>query len=534
MAGTELSGTTGYTLYVPEGTPGVLDSGLAAPSAPSVSNSGTGGTVLAGTYGVEITYVTANGESLPSASSSTTTTGTTSTITTVAPTAPFGATGYNVYMTQAGGSSYTKQTTTAQALGANFVLTAPPTTSGGAVPGTNTATVSWQTLWATARTVTPKPDIIRQAYFAGAQVGEVGIRPGKFQSSGQLSFPFFPNVGIQWWKLLMGKDQLYSAIASDTATITTANGISTVVLTTGSTSWLPYRWMTVNAGANMERRQVLTYNSGSKTATVKAFTNAANQNGSGITVVGNVNHRITQSVQGDPYYGTRPTASVILNRGGLWEWDYAGCFASQMKVAGDAMHALCTLDLTPTVMPQRPGSVTAFAPTTTEYGDQSLFFSIADGYIVTQNDQGNTGASSLFAISDLETWDVTVNNTIVNKTFWDGQQHKAGYPTDMKVTAQYSFVNKAYRNWAFEDFVSSQVLTDTPFVVSMTNNHGTVASPLLYSVGIAIPHLRLIDAAETDTVKDLVTIQVQGEATTPTGGNGIEVWADVALTTTTY
>lgn len=113
---------------------------LSAPSAPSVSNSGSGGTILAGVYQVKITYHNAYGETVASSSASTTTSGSTSTITITSPASSNTATGWYAYVTQAGGSTYTRQQTAGQpsALGINLVLTAPPTSSGANPPGANT------------------------------------------------------------------------------------------------------------------------------------------------------------------------------------------------------------------------------------------------------------------------------------------------------------------------------------------------------------------------------------------------------------
>ena len=114
--------------------------GLAAPAAPAPTNSGSGGTVLAGVYQVEVTYVDANGESLPSASGSTTTTGSISTLTVPSPAAEGDATGWYAYVTQAGGSTYYRQQGSGSptAIGTALTLTAPPTTSGAQPPADNT------------------------------------------------------------------------------------------------------------------------------------------------------------------------------------------------------------------------------------------------------------------------------------------------------------------------------------------------------------------------------------------------------------
>ncbi len=114
-----------YTLLntVATGTP---------PAAPALSQGATGGTVAAGTYGAEVSYVNANGETVASQPATITTTGSTSTITITSPAAVPGATGWYAYVTQAGGSTYTRQQTAGSptAIGMDLTLTAPPSSSG--------------------------------------------------------------------------------------------------------------------------------------------------------------------------------------------------------------------------------------------------------------------------------------------------------------------------------------------------------------------------------------------------------------------
>ena len=114
---------------------------LAPPTAPALATATTGGTVLAGVYGVIVSYVNANGETTGSSSASITTTGSTSTITITSPAAAANATGWYAYVTQVNGSAYTRQQTAGSptAIGVNLVLSAPPTNTGLA-PQTSNAT----------------------------------------------------------------------------------------------------------------------------------------------------------------------------------------------------------------------------------------------------------------------------------------------------------------------------------------------------------------------------------------------------------
>lgn len=116
---------------------------LAAPSAPVPTTAATGGTILAGVYGVIVTYVNRWGETVGSAAGTVTTTGSTSTITVPAPsmTNAGNATGWYAYVTQPGGSTYYRQqpASSPSALEVPLTLTAPPATSGANPPGADTS-----------------------------------------------------------------------------------------------------------------------------------------------------------------------------------------------------------------------------------------------------------------------------------------------------------------------------------------------------------------------------------------------------------
>jgi hypothetical protein len=80
------------------------------PPPPSLSTSPGTGSIPAGTWEVEITYMTANGEQVPSAPQSITTTGSGSSITISSPPLETGVTGWYAYMTQANSTTYSRQT----------------------------------------------------------------------------------------------------------------------------------------------------------------------------------------------------------------------------------------------------------------------------------------------------------------------------------------------------------------------------------------------------------------------------------------
>jgi hypothetical protein len=99
----------------------------------------TGGSMAAGNYLVKITYVNApQGESLPSPESASATVAASGKLTVASPAASSPATGYNVYITAAGGSTNTetKQNTNPIPIGTNYVQSAA-VSAGAALPGSN-------------------------------------------------------------------------------------------------------------------------------------------------------------------------------------------------------------------------------------------------------------------------------------------------------------------------------------------------------------------------------------------------------------
>jgi hypothetical protein len=119
--------------------------GLSAPDAPALTTATSGGTVADGFYGVKITYVNANGESVASEAAHITAKGASadqSTITVVSPaaagTAGNAATKYKVYITPKNGGPYKLQNTTGTNIGTNFTLSAPPATNTATPPTGNT------------------------------------------------------------------------------------------------------------------------------------------------------------------------------------------------------------------------------------------------------------------------------------------------------------------------------------------------------------------------------------------------------------
>jgi hypothetical protein len=126
----------------------LLAAALAAPAAPTATgNTGSGSTLAAGSYKVAVTYTSPNGETTASAVTTVAVTATDNLVIT-SPAAETGADHWYAYVSQAGGSTMTRQQAAGSptAIGTALTITAPPTSTGAAPPALNTtlATLSRQ------------------------------------------------------------------------------------------------------------------------------------------------------------------------------------------------------------------------------------------------------------------------------------------------------------------------------------------------------------------------------------------------------
>jgi hypothetical protein len=392
-----------------------------------------------------------------------------------------------------------------------------------------------QTLWATAMTNAETAEQNIKAYFQGDRGAQTGVGVGKISSAGQLSFPCFPYVGIPWYKFAVGKATYMAALTADTTAgaIVTALGLSTTTLTAGNVAIAPGQWVQFGSTATLEMRQVYSYVNGSKTIVVpELLTNAAAA--PGIAFMRVAQHKITPLVRGDTNFMTLPTASVSFNKGGTYEWTYAGVFASQMRWAGDNNDVMSTLDLFPTVDPVRPGSPTTFAPTGSEYSDQDKFMTINNGLIATYGDPSASGTSSMQFLKNITTWNIQVNNNVAPKHTWNLQKHVSGYPGLQGISGQYAYINQDKRNAPYEDFIapSSSVIQSVPILISLYNNAGSVASPVPQCVGFYVPAAHFQNSISQNTVTDEEMITVDWMATRPGGGALLEIYVINSRVTT--
>ena len=229
----------GYTplvnLLLPPGVSDCLDgsnnlcssNSYLTPPPPVLSTSGTGGTIPAGTYSVEITYTTSTGtgESAVSGSASIDSSGGTSTLTIASPPSPppgTNVTGWNAYVTQPGGNIYTLQRVAGQVgptpVGAALTLSLPMTATG-ANPPTNESFCSYHSYvnvggttvayvvqpW-TAGTGCDEPDAPTIPKDPTPQEMSVGVGQRLVSPLSQSDLAAIVNPGLNGWAALDGSE----------------------------------------------------------------------------------------------------------------------------------------------------------------------------------------------------------------------------------------------------------------------------------------------------------------------------------------
>ena len=223
--GTTVTGVIpGVSLFLLSGSMTVLS----PPAAPTVTPTTGTGTVATGTYQVAVSYTTAGGETTPSTTTSAALLAT-GELTITSPPASGAATGWYAYVSQAGGSTLTRQQVPSSptAIGTNYVVSAPPSSTGAAPLTTSTAGDT-----ATVSTV-PTGLTIQGAYVATQQVASSSLTTPLVASDGTLPLaggqplplrePGADRAPLQWLLAAWEEDPNHPVTAGSAATGNTLN-----------------------------------------------------------------------------------------------------------------------------------------------------------------------------------------------------------------------------------------------------------------------------------------------------------------------
>jgi hypothetical protein len=511
---------------------------VSAPTAPTLATAGTGGTVLAGVYQQKISYVTALGESLASAVASITTTGSLSTVTTPAPVSPpAAATGYYVYSTQLGGTTFTRQQTAGSptAIATPFVLTAPPTLTGSGTPGANLSggdpfAYVQPTHQVLAETIGFKqtPNRAKRKTYGNNRDANRNQRNLKRKVGGPVGFPLYERAAMPLLIACTGGVANLAAIASDTTTaIDYSNpNIPVLALTTGTGLWVVGRPVTVTSTAGTEPAQVLAWVSGPKKLSLSALN--LNHPAAGTTVSSDATNLI------NPYTRTsgianllrRICAEEILGDKFSRQFRAGQVDSYEFKVSGDTLQATADIKFDRPYV--RPAVATAWNESDPNNDDPS--YEATDIILAYNSDPASTGTPILQSMPLSTDLNIKISNNLRESKRLDRQKAVCYEPGDRLVTVDWNLLNESNYPVMYEAF------QDTDIAVSLlalfTHDFGTVGAPSFRSVGIYCPNVALQTVDEDDTQGKTMGEMIKGEAKAAAGNESIYIYVSNGQTLT--
>jgi hypothetical protein len=345
------------------------------------------------------------------------------------------------------------------------------------------------------------------------------MRNGKFKNGGQFTYPFFPTFGLLLPVAGLGTSSLMSAVASDTAaSITTATGVSTVVLTGGSGTYIPGAWVDTDTGANQETRQIITWTSGTKTLTMAA-----------LDLTHGATPAVVQPQQLKVYPFSRTTGfendlrriSAEENVGGAWAWRYSNCMVGKWEIAGGKDSVVATVDLAASTQRLR-ATPTSFSATLQQDQDAIHAFQNTDGFLVTGADPTATGTSTVQRTLWVEDWKFSLDNHLIEAETWNNDVSYQYFPgDDREVMLDYKIINTAQRAAAWEDLVAQN--KEAPLFISMAQNVGTPSSKSWNAVGVYVPNAHYEDSEDIVQQGSVIGEHIKA-AGRSTGGDVAQLW----------
>lgn len=489
---------------------------LTAPAAPSgLTTASTGGTVLAGTYGVELTYLNGQGETVASAATQIVVPAGTSTNTITIPspaaTTVAGAqqaTGWYAYVTQAGGSSYTRQQAAGSptAIGTAFTLTAPPTSTGAAPPTSNTSGFDPAAVVAPTQFTMGESDGLGATFdqlernvFGGGRDSDRGHRTGKAKAGGNVTLGFYADNGIEYLINGLGTEAYTPAPAADTTTaITTSGGVSILTLASGAAPYGVPSIVTVDTGATQECLPVIGWNSGTKQLTLPALQNTHAASGTTVQLLGY--HLSNPYTEASGYANLLRRMSIEDNVGNIYSYAYPNTMVGKWALKATGKKSEVTVDLVCSGKRQLLASPTAFNESDPSLNN--LSFEFTDGFVVMPVDPAGSGTSTLQRSGDVEDWDLTIDNKMRELPCLDGSAYYRYFPGQRQIDITFTMLSSTNRPVGFEDFVKQQ--KNAQWFAFACQNVGTPADPSWQAVCFYVPNLRYLQSKDKKGINDIV------------------------------
>jgi len=369
-----------------------------------------------------------------------------------------------------------------------------------------------------AKKPTRKPDKTAIKAYTGSRDTTAIQRNTKYKRAMTFNLALLGNTGALLHPAALGGCVWIPAVASDTiASVTTVNGISTLVLTGGTGGAGAYTqnaWISLDPGPLWEARQILSWTPGTKTMTVAALKFA---HGALPSIVQPGQNKISPLSAASGYSNALRSVSIENNVGGLYSQQYPdGLIAKQtFKASKDKIDV--AYDFNFSAPPTRPAIPTAYVrPADLDFRTP---YSYNDGFIVVNADTQATGVSTFQQVLLSTDWTVTLMNKLDEHALNDNTDTYRYWPVgERTVTVDYSLLQAANRPAGYEDTLIKNV--ESPFMASYAQNVGTAAAPVLQAFGLVIPNVHWEDAEEMDTLDISIAEKLPGTAR-PNGSQDI-------------
>ncbi len=358
-----------------------------------------------------------------------------------------------------------------------------------------------------AKKVTRKPDKTALKVHTGSRDTTAIQRNTKYKRAMTFNLALLGNTGSLLHPAALGGCVWIPAVASDTiASITTVNGISTLVLTGGTGSYTLNAWTTLDTGPLWEARQILSWTPASKTMTVAALKFA---HGALPAIVQPGQNKISPLSSTGGYSNALRSVSIENNVGGLYSQQYPDALITKQTFKASKDKIDVAYDFNFSATPTRPAIPTAYVrPADLDFRTP---YSYNDGFIVVNADTLASGASAFQQVLVSTDWTVTLMNKLDEHALNDNTDTYRYWPVgERTVTVDYSLLQAANRPAGYEDTLIKNV--ESPFMASYAQNVGTVATPVLQAFGLVIPNVHWEDADEIDTLDVSIAEKLPGTA----------------------
>lgn len=478
---------------------------LVPPATPVPTTVGTGGTVLAGVYGVKVTYVSATGETTGSALGTVTTTGTTSTITVPSPGAVTGATGWYAYISQVNGATLTRQQTPGSptAIGSGLTLTAPPTSTGAAPPFTNTSGVGapgvpvapTDFVLSKSNTLTPTIARVTENVQNNSSFSLAVDEPTIETFAGVLTYSATPTLGLLPFMGALGGTASPSGVTATSSGAATSTTQYTTIPITGA--FVAGRPVVCGLGTNSEPSIIYSYSTGSLVV-FKLQKNATASSGLSVTMPAEKTY--ANSLMAAGTVGQMPLITVEKNQGGDHSFQYPDVYVESLTATMgtgtcEIQAGLYGTSLYNTLTSSTSPAMATFNPSTNDYNAATRPWTAMNSLVAVYTDIDGNGMAVQAAVG-IKSAKITYNLNLVKEQILGNSVMQAWPGSSVSCQIDWTEIDTARYNALYEQAVRTG--TGTQMYLGYAKNTGTATSPNWRFIVFEIPYAKYTASVGND------------------------------------